>query len=129
MHVSSHITILTLKDILQDPNQKLFTSCTYTNQNGTVCNYPILVGQNPPYCNAHAESVGGSKDQKIVRKRKTISTEPDEKPSLEESLLKKRLKESLANKLNPSPSPTATKPPEPLQFKQLTPPPLKPTGT
>jgi hypothetical protein len=41
-------------DILHDPKQKLFTNCCHTNVQG-VCNYPVLIGQNPRLCPAHLE--------------------------------------------------------------------------
>jgi len=41
--------------ILHDPKQKLFTGCNYLTLQRNKCDFPILVGQNPPYCYAHLE--------------------------------------------------------------------------
>ena len=55
--------------VLNDPKQKLFSSCSYvnrenvttnnnnnvTNNYGSSCNYPVLIGQYPPLCNGHLE--------------------------------------------------------------------------
>lgn len=47
-------------DILNDPKQKLFKGCVFKSSNGTVCNQPILVSQNPPLCPMHADLAGST---------------------------------------------------------------------
>jgi len=55
--------------ILSDANQKLFTKCLYETSGG-LCNYPILIGQDPPHCIAHMELVHNLTSVKFSRKRK-----------------------------------------------------------
>jgi hypothetical protein len=66
--------------ILKDPNQKLFTNCMYTSPTGVSCNYPILVGQTPAFCNGHIDLVGNKEPNKPPpRKRKPVGD--DDKPT------------------------------------------------
>ena len=43
---------------MNDPKQKLFKGCVFKSSNGTVCNQPILVSQNPSLCPIHADLAG-----------------------------------------------------------------------
>jgi hypothetical protein len=93
------------KDILNEPNQKLFTHCAYVNpQGGAQCTYPIIVGQNPPYCNGHIDLVI-PKEAKPSKKRK--GPDDDKGP----------IAEPKKNKVQQPPSPVAVAaaaPPPPL---------------
>lgn len=50
-------------DILNDPNQTLFIPCTFKRLDGQQCNFPVLVGSDPPYCYCHLE-VSSSKERR-----------------------------------------------------------------
>jgi len=67
----------------------LFTNCNYVSPAGVTCNYPILVGQLPAYCNGHIDLVGGlPKETKPVPRKRKVPGEDDNKPEL-----KKKVKE------------------------------------
>ena len=55
--------------------------------NGISCNYPILVGQTPSYCNGHIDLIGNKESKPPTRKRKAPGEGEDKVE------LKKKVKE------------------------------------
>lgn len=77
-------------DILNDPDQKLFTSCAYVSPSAVRCNYPIIVGQQPPYCSCHIDLVSGARESKPQRKRKAPDEEKETKRKPKENAEKSK---------------------------------------
>lgn len=76
----------------------------YTSPTGVSCNYPILVGQTPPFCNGHIDLVGNKEqpNKPPPRKRKPVGEEDrptDAKRKREDKPQLAKVSEALAKRV------------------------------